>query len=112
MSASTAYAGVWIRRVAWVAAALSAALNLVLAPRVLRSAPQVQNAMGALWLFGTHAALVLAVCLLVLPRARGAPLTRPAAAFGLALALLSLVALPVSYAATKLFEHGPFQRLF
>lgn len=91
---------------------MAAALNVVLAPRVVASVSVVQNAMGLLWLLGTHAALVLALGVLVVPRARRTPLTQRAAAWGLSLSLLSLLAVPISYTATKLFEYGPFERLF
>lgn len=62
----------------------------------------LHNLIGALWLFGTHAFLVLALC---------SALTRRAGMW-LAFSVLSLLALPVSYAATTLFASGGFNRLF
>jgi hypothetical protein len=102
-----------LRRVGWILTAFAMALNLVNAPGVVRSVAKVHNTMGVLWLFSTHAALALALCCLLVPRARGLRLTQRGAIVGLVLALLSLLAFPVSYAATALFSYdGGFNRLF
>ena len=102
----------WPRRVAWTLTAFSGALNVLNLPHVVASVPLVHNLMGLLWLFSTHALLVLASCSLLVPLARRQSLTQRGAIVGLGFALLSLLAFPVSYAATILFASGGINRLF
>lgn len=102
----------WSRRVGWTLTSFAAALNIVNAPGVVKTVGKVNNLVGVLWLFSTHAALLLALLCVLVPRARGLAVTRRGAIFWLLLALLSLVAFPVSYAATQLLAYDGFNRLF
>jgi hypothetical protein len=101
-----------LRRASFILIGLAGLVNAANAPNVLGAAGQVHNTMGLLGLFGTHAALALALCSMLVPRVRRLTLTRRGACLGLIFAVLSLAALPVSYAAAALIARGPFKRLF
>jgi len=102
----------WQRRIAWALTALSVALNSANLSNVVSSVPLVHNLVGGLWLLCTHGLLALALVCALVPALRRRPLTRGGATAWLILALLSLLAFPVSYAGTRLFALGGIQRLF
>ncbi len=89
-------ASLWPRRLGWTLSWFSAALNVLNAPGVAASVRLVHNLIGVLWLFSTHLFLGLALCCVLIPRARRRPLTQRRAMWWLVLALISLLAFPVS----------------
>jgi hypothetical protein len=102
----------WPHPVGWSLTALALVLNVANAPAVARTVGKLENLMGVLWTFTTHLALLLALCCVLIPRARRRPLNRRGAILWLLLALFSLLTFPISYAATELALLGGFNRLF
>lgn len=111
-SAAPKPAARWLRGASFVFTAFAILLNAVNAPGVALAVPKVHNFIGVLWLFGTHAALALALYCGLVPRLRRHPLTQKRAGWWLVFALLSVLTFPVSYGATVLFASGGMNRLF
>jgi hypothetical protein len=91
----------WLVLTARVIIALALALNLANMPGIYRTAAKVHNWMGALWMFGSPGALVLAIACTAVRR----PITWRRALVCLALAILSALGFLFSYAATQLLSY-------